>query len=112
MKDPHGILDVKREQAMGQFGRITSLKSLPSEKILIACIKEAVKLNDKVMVKVLEVDIPRSRIALSIKQTQEAPVKPQRAQQHNNPQHNRRNDDLSALNVNDALAALKKKFGK
>lgn len=77
---------------------------------------EALKLNDKVMVKVLEVDIPRSRIALSIKQTQEAPAKPQRSQpQHNgNRQHNnnRRSDDLSNLNVNDALAALKKKFGK
>jgi uncharacterized protein len=38
---------------------------------------EILKLNDKVIVKVLEVDIPRSRIALSIKQTQEAPQKPQ-----------------------------------
>src|SRR5206468_9874375 len=35
----------------------------------------AVKLNDKVMVKVLEVDIPRKRIALSIKQASEAPKK-------------------------------------
>jgi len=74
---------------------------------------EILKLNDKVMVKVLEVDIPRSRIALSIKQTQEASAKPQRTQQQNSrPQPNRRNDDLSTLNVNDALAALKKKFGK
>jgi uncharacterized protein len=74
---------------------------------------EVLKLNDKVMVKVLEVDIPRSRIALSIKQTQEAPAKPQRVQQQNSrPQYNRRNDQLSALSVNDALAALKKKFGK
>ena len=38
---------------------------------------EAVKLNDKVMVKVLEVDIPRKRIALSIKQASEAPKKPE-----------------------------------
>ena len=35
---------------------------------------EVLKLNDKVMVKVTEVDIARKRIALSIKQTQEAPV--------------------------------------
>ncbi|HYV90968.1 MAG TPA: DUF1801 domain-containing protein [Chitinophagales bacterium] len=46
MKDPNRILDVKRERAMGQFGRISSLKDLPSEKILIAYIKEAMKLND------------------------------------------------------------------
>jgi uncharacterized protein len=34
---------------------------------------EVLKLNDKVMVKVTEVDLVRKRIALSIKQTQEAP---------------------------------------
>ncbi|SFP53974.1 Tex family protein [Parafilimonas terrae] len=74
---------------------------------------EILKLNDKVMVKVLEVDIPRSRIALSIKQTQEAPPRPQRPHQNSNrSQHNRRQEDLSSMNVNDALAALKKKFGK
>jgi uncharacterized protein len=37
----------------------------------IADPKEVLKLNDKVMVKVLEVDILRKRINLSIKQTQE-----------------------------------------
>jgi uncharacterized protein len=36
---------------------------------------EVLKLNDKVQVKVLEVDTVRKRIALSIKQTQEAPAK-------------------------------------
>ncbi len=36
---------------------------------------EVLKLNDKVMVKIVEVDITRKRIALSIKQTQEAPAK-------------------------------------
>jgi uncharacterized protein len=74
---------------------------------------EVLKLSDKVMVKVLEVDIPRSRIALSIKQTQEAPARPQHPHQNTNrSQHNRRKEDLSSMNVNDALAALKKKFGK
>ncbi len=74
---------------------------------------EVLKLNDKVMVKVLEVDIPRSRIALSIKQTQEAPARPQRPHQNTNrSQHNRGKEDISSMNVNDALAALKKKFGK
>lgn len=49
---------------------------------------EILKLNDKVQVKVVEVDLTRKRIALSIKQTQEAPVR-----QSRNPQrsHQKRN---------------------
>ncbi len=73
---------------------------------------EVLKLNDKVMVKVLEVDIPRSRIALSIKQAQEAPKLQYNKQQHKPQLHQRKQDDLSNMNVNDALTALKKKFGK
>lgn len=46
MKDPEGILQVSERQAMGNFDRITSLKDLPSDKILIAYIKEAAKLNE------------------------------------------------------------------
>jgi uncharacterized protein YdeI (YjbR/CyaY-like superfamily) len=34
------------DEAMGQFGRITSISDLPSEKILLGYIKEAVRLND------------------------------------------------------------------
>src|SRR6185369_6496504 len=56
---------------------------------------EVLKLNDKVMVKVLEVDIQRSRIALSIKQTQEAPKQQYNKQQHKPQQHQRKQDDLS-----------------
>jgi uncharacterized protein YdeI (YjbR/CyaY-like superfamily) len=44
MSDPKKILD--RENAMGHFGRITSLRDLPSDKVVIAYIKEAAKLND------------------------------------------------------------------
>lgn len=33
--------------AMGQFGRITSLKDLPGEKVLIALVKKAVKLDEQ-----------------------------------------------------------------
>lgn len=69
---------------------------------------EALKLNDKVQVKVLEVDQQRKRISLSIKQTQEAPARPARS--HGREQ--KRTEDLSDLSVTDALAALKKKFGK
>ena len=47
MKDPHKIFSKDPEAAMGQFGKITSLRDLPSDKILIAYIKEAVKLNEE-----------------------------------------------------------------
>ncbi len=76
---------------------------------------EALKLGDKVQVKVTEVDINRKRIALSIKQAQEAPAKNERS--FNRP-HNlskptpKKEPDLASLDVNDALALLKKKFGK
>jgi uncharacterized protein len=83
---------------------------------------EVLKLNDKVQVKVLEVDIPRKRIALSIKQTQEAPARkdarPKFQGNQNGNQGNKfqggkkQEENLSNLNVNDALAALKMKFKK
>lgn len=80
---------------------------------------EKLKLNDKVMVKVVEVDIARKRIALSIKQTQEAPARGTRFNNSNSrPGGNqgtgfkKKEEDLSSMSVNDALSALKKKFGK
>jgi uncharacterized protein YdeI (YjbR/CyaY-like superfamily) len=45
MKDPDGILQIKDRNAMGHLDRITSIKDLPSEKILLAYIKEAARLN-------------------------------------------------------------------
>lgn len=45
MNDSDKILDVGREQAMGHFGRITNIKDLPSDKIMIKYIKEAARLN-------------------------------------------------------------------
>jgi protein Tex len=75
---------------------------------------EALKLNDKVLVKVLEVDLVRKRIALSIKQTQEAPSKSARPQRSHQPiiQTQIKEPDLSSMDVSDALALLKKRFGK
>lgn len=73
---------------------------------------EKLKLNDKVMVKVVEVDIPRKRIALSIKQTQEAPARGTRLKAQGQPTRFKKEEDLSSLSVNDALAALKNKFRK
>jgi uncharacterized protein len=63
---------------------------------------EVLKLNDKVTVKVLEVDIPRSRISLSIKQTREVPVAPQRSKNGGSQYRVRKQESLSDMNVNDA----------
>jgi uncharacterized protein len=75
---------------------------------------EALKLNQHVQVKVTEVDVARKRIALSIKQTQEAP---QRKEKQNfsyksNTQNYKERKPQPALEMGDALAMLKKKFGK
>lgn len=63
---------------------------------------EVVKLNDTVQVKVLEVDISRKRILLSIKQTQDAPAKNSTFKKQNSKPER---------TMNDALRDLKNKFG-
>jgi uncharacterized protein len=78
---------------------------------------EALKLGQKVQVKVLEVDLSRKRIALSIKQTEAAPTagiggRKDFNQYKRSNQPIKKEEDLSNLNVTDALQALKKKFGK
>ncbi len=47
MKDPVLVENARSEVAMGHLGRITSLKDLPSNKKMIAWIKEAMKLNEQ-----------------------------------------------------------------
>ncbi|MGN6264136.1 MAG: helix-hairpin-helix domain-containing protein, partial [Ginsengibacter sp.] len=75
---------------------------------------EVLKLNDKVLVKVTEVDLVRKRIALSIKQTMEAPEKrthkvyPQK-NGHSNKQKASVNESAS---MEDAINVLRRKFGK
>jgi uncharacterized protein len=77
---------------------------------------EVLKLNDKVQVKVMEVDIARKRIALSIKQTLDAPSREQKMNRPNTSLNvkpdPKKEQDLADLSVNDALTLLKKKFGK
>jgi len=46
MKDPYKVMTATGEKAMGHFGRITSLKDLPSDKIMLQYIREAVSLKD------------------------------------------------------------------
>jgi protein Tex len=70
---------------------------------------EALKLNQKVNVKILEVDTARKRIALSIKQTLPAPDRKQFAgnrKSFTNPVKT----EFKELPLTDALAALKQKF--
>ena len=47
MKDKTLIANAESETAMGHYGKITSLKDLPSDKKIIAHIKEAMMLNEK-----------------------------------------------------------------
>lgn len=73
---------------------------------------EALKLNQQVQVKVLEVDAVRKRISLSIKQTMEVPARVARSNNQPRTQQPRKEADTSNMNMNDALSMLKKKFGK
>ncbi len=45
MKDPDHILTLTGAEAMGHLGRITSLRDLPSDKVMIRYIGEAARLN-------------------------------------------------------------------
>ncbi len=49
MKDKALMGNAKGETAMGHLGRITSLEDLPSDKQLLAWIREAMKLNEQVI---------------------------------------------------------------
>ena len=71
---------------------------------------EVLKLNQKVTVMVTEVDIARKRIALSIKQAQEPPVRKEK-QQHQ-PRKDFAKPKEKELDMNDALSKLKNRFGK
>ncbi len=47
MVNSKDLLTDKGKTAMGDFGKITSVKDLPSGKILTQCIREAMKLNEE-----------------------------------------------------------------
>src|SRR5437868_75375 len=46
MNDPKGLLQANDKGGMGNFDRITSLKDLPSDKILLDFLRQAVALNE------------------------------------------------------------------
>jgi protein Tex len=74
---------------------------------------EVLKLNQHVKVKVMEVDVARKRIALSIKQTEAAPAQQARPSQHT-PKAKQTvfapAKEVQPATMGDALAALKNKF--
>jgi protein Tex len=73
---------------------------------------EVLKLNQKVQVKVLEVDVARKRIMLSIKQTQEF-KKESNNKPNNKPSYRLiKPEPQKELSMTDALSVLKGKFGK
>ncbi|MFZ9660713.1 MAG: Tex family protein [Chitinophagaceae bacterium] len=71
---------------------------------------EKLQLNQKIMVKVVEVDIARKRISLSIKQADETPRVSNFKKVIGKPKTKEK--VIAEIPINDALAALKKKFGK
>ncbi len=72
---------------------------------------EVLKLGQKVNVKIMEVDVARKRIALSIKQTEEAPMRSQKSGVRSE-KFERKPKVEAEMSVDDALSLLKKKFGK
>lgn len=71
---------------------------------------EALKLNDKVQVRVLEVDMSRKRISLSIKQAMESSMPKRKS--HTSSKGKRQPEVANNGTMADALAALKMKFTK
>jgi protein Tex len=76
---------------------------------------EVLKLNQHVKVKVMEVDVARKRIALSIKQTEAGPVIEAKKSTHypNKPKQKVFQEPVKKTvpeTMDDALAALKNKF--
>jgi uncharacterized protein len=75
---------------------------------------EVLKLGQKVNVKIMEVDVARKRIALSIKQTEEAPARESNSKfkRQSAPGGPKIKKEEVEMSVADALSLLKKKFGK
>lgn len=78
MEDPKGILTIVGRTSMGHFDKITSLKDLPSDKIMIDYIRHAVKLNEgdvklppKKSVKAKAVNVP-DYLAKALKKNKKA----------------------------------------
>jgi len=64
LKDPKGILQVKDKNAMGHFDRITSLKDLPADSVILAYLKEAASLNAQGVKKPVSKKEPKPELAV------------------------------------------------
>jgi uncharacterized protein len=73
---------------------------------------EVLKLGQKVNVKIMEVDVVRKRIALSIKQTDMEVERSQKLKVKSEKWVGKKPEPKVALSVEDAFSLLKKKFGK
>lgn len=73
---------------------------------------EVLKLNQQVKVKVLEVDVARKRISLSIKQTEPGGNAPVKKSSNYSSSRSKETEAPIPTNLNDALSALKMKFKK
>jgi len=78
LKDPDGILKLAEKNSMGHLDRLVSVKDLPSDKILIAYLKEAALLNEnkvkvvrKKTVAAKERPVPKS-LAIALKKNKKA----------------------------------------
>ncbi|MCB0430520.1 MAG: YdeI/OmpD-associated family protein [Flavobacteriales bacterium] len=47
LEDPNRVMDKKRSEAMGQFGRIALIDDLPEDAIVLGLIRDAMRLNDE-----------------------------------------------------------------
>ncbi len=65
MEDYDKLLSVGNKTAMGHFGQLRNLKDLPSDKILINYIREAMRLNEE-DVKIIRKATPASKKILTI----------------------------------------------
>lgn len=62
LKDPEGVLHVKDKNAMGHLDRITSLKDLPADKVLIALLKDGARLNEQGVKKPVKEKVPKAAL--------------------------------------------------
>lgn len=67
MKDPHGLLTKAQDEktSMGNLGCIASLKDLPSDRIMLSYLKDAVRLNDE-GIKVVKTVKPKKAFVVDI----------------------------------------------
>jgi uncharacterized protein YdeI (YjbR/CyaY-like superfamily) len=82
LRDPHGILHLTDKNSMGHFDRLSDVKDLPSDKIMIAYIKEAAGLNEE---KIKPKARPRKPVAvlLEMPETLSAALKKNKKAQDN-----------------------------